>query len=516
MALAAKSTCQWLRPPKSASFSFFFSPCVVFRLPADTATDSPPRLPNHQRVLFVCPRTLPRTRRPGSRTISAMQCSGAAYAVPLLAPAALAFAAATVRGISGFGDGITFQALWQLCAALGILPGAHSPSACWALRKAVLYSTIMQTITMPMQAWQARAYLRRIAGYTLPMVLAGSGLVALGAHLLLHSENALLRPLIGALFLLFSVAQLALKARARLRALHDAPHPPVGAAEEEEEGAELVPKGAAAAAAGPALDAPLPAAAEAAAACTPASAAGGAAAAPAALPPSPSSPPAAHAPWVPPLPLPEEISLMLQAAAAPSSSTAGTPSTLLPTPTSLLALPPALAPYLPPLSPTLSPLAMLLLLLPAACAGGLLGGLMGAGGPPLMAAYSILNLDKELLRGFGIVPSMFMLIRLSLYTGGDAAVFNAAEEGGVYVAILVCSLAGVGLGSWLRKWVDGERVVLILLVLVYLAAGLMLDLFVDARANAALGVLTAGGCGVFAWAVQSRACAQRMACLSRR
>ena len=263
----------------------------------------------------VSPARLPPFCEPRLAAVT-MQCSGAAYAVPLLAPAALAFAAATVRGASGFGDGITFQALWQLCAALGMLPGAHSPSACWALRKAVLYSTIMQTITMPMQAWQARAHLRRIAGFTLPMIACGSGLVALGAHLLLHSENALLRPLIGTLFLLFSVAQLALKARARLRALH-APHPPppVGAAEEEE-GAELVPKGAAAAAAGPACLAPLPAAAKAAAACTPAPAVGGAAAAP--LPASPSPPLDAHAPWVPPLPLPEELALMLQAASAVS------------------------------------------------------------------------------------------------------------------------------------------------------------------------------------------------------
>jgi uncharacterized membrane protein YfcA len=217
---------------------------------------------------------------------------------------------------------------------------------------------------------------------------------------------------------------------------------------------------------------------------------------------------------------------MLQAASAPSTTTTTTspsappapalpPPMATPLPSPHLALPPSLAPYLPPLSPTLSPLPMLLLLIPAAMCGGLLGGLMGAGGPPLMAAYSILSLDKELLRGFGIVPSAFMLIRLSLYTGGDAAVFSVAQEGGVYAAILVCSVAGVGLGSWLRQWVDGERVVLILLLLVYLAGGLLLELFVDARSNAALGGLTVGGCVAFAWAAQSRACAQRMACVPR-
>ena len=437
-----------------------------------------------------------------------MECSGEQYSVPLLLPPALAFLASGIRGVSGFGDGIAFQSLWLLSAALGLVPDLHSPAACYAMRKAVLYSTVMQVVTMPAQAWQARAHLRAIAGYTVPMVLAGCGLVAVGAEVLLHSESTTLRPLIGALFLVFSVTQLALKARAQVVRLHAQPAAPAAAAaaEEgeaggEEESAQLVACAAAPAVATGAI-------------CPGGSGSGGA------LPPAPT------AAWVPPLPSPVEVEAMLAAARALPGGGTGSggggggappaPPALAPAvPSAWCALPPALAPYLPPLSPALSPLPMLLLLLPAAMCGGALGGLMGAGGPPLMAAYSLLALDKDVLRGFGIVPSCFMLVRLALYTGGGGAV-AAGSEAPLYALIMAAGLAGVAGGSRLRQWVDGEAVVLIILALVFAASGLLLGLFVQRAVTAGYAAAALGGAGLWAAAARSGACAARLGCRGAR
>jgi len=117
---------------------------------------------------------------------------------------------------------------------------------------------------------------------------------------------------------------------------------------------------------------------------------------------------------------------------------------------------------------------MLLLLLPAAACAGLLGGLTGAGGPPLMVVYSLLQLEKDLLRGFGVVPSVDMLVRLGMYTASEEAVFDAANEGWLYIGILLGAMGGISLGTWFRKWVSSEGVVVVILFLVYCASALML------------------------------------------
>jgi hypothetical protein len=199
------------------------------------------------------------------------------------------------------------------------------------------------------------------------------------------------------------------------------------------------------------------------------------------------------------------------AAPAPAPAPAATPALLPAAPSPCCALPPALAPYLPPLSPALSPLPMLLLLVPAAMCGGVLGGLMGAGGPPLMAAYSILDLDKDVLRGFGVVPSCFMLVRLALYTSNEGAVAQASEAA-LYALIMAGGLAGVSAGARLRPWVDGERVVLLILGLVWLASGLLLGLFVEAGVTAGYGAGAVAAAGLWAAAARSARCAARMGC----
>ena len=471
--------------------------------------------------------------------------------MPVFAPGLVAFFAAFVRGMSGFGDGVTFQAVWSLGAAFGLLPGPHSPSACWSMRKSVLYSTIMQCLTMPVQAWQAREYLVMISGYTVPMALAGSGFVVLGALLLLSSSTAVLRPLIGATFLVFSLSQFGQKARAHLRHLA-APAAPAPAAhvpsstgaaaaaatrraalsgqgeEEEAEGEEEGGVGEegkglvlhAARRDSTAWEAHTPAPP------SPASAAAAAAAAAAAE--AASAMAVKVSTWVPPLPTRQELAAWEAAAAsarghgnggggaaAQAAAALGSPPspphrTLLlllcrrspsspSSPSSSTSSTSSYLEALPRLSRHFSPLGTLALLLPAAVAGGLLGGLMGAGGPPLMAAYALLEMDKDVLRGFGIVPSVFMLVRLGMYTGSEGGVFDWGGEAGVYALILVGSTAGVGVGTWARRWVSAEGIVLVILALVFLASGLLLDLFNSGLTNALFGAIVGGGGGGFLW-----------------
>lgn len=153
---------------------------------------------------------------------------------------------------------------------------------------------------------------------------------------------------------------------------------------------------------------------------------------------------------------------------------------------------------------------MLALLVPAAMLGGALGGLTGAGGPPLMAAYSLLGLPKDTLRGLGVVPSAFMLVRLAVYTRGPGAVFDPrpppSGELGVYAGILAGSLAGSALGDRLRRHLDADAVVNLLLALVFVGSGLMLRVFREPAVTAAYAALVALGCGAFgaAWLAAGR------------
>lgn len=395
-----------------------------------------------------------------------MSCDAAGFEISPIAPAAIALLSALVRGVTGFGDGVTYQTLWSLSAAVGLLPAV----SCYSMRKTVLYSTLMQTLTMPMQAWQARKSLPIIAGYAVLMACVGSVFVYAGASLLLSSSaSEAVRMVAGVIFLLFSTVQLTGKALTYLRkraadatpaAVGSPTSPPCAAsaastaaepssqstaAEAEEDGegeGERQKLMAADSVAVVAVE--LPQVRE-------RSASVGA---------------APHAEAA------EAATTLADAATASSctSSSASSPQS------SWLS-----ARWFPALSQRYSPGGMLALLLPASCLGGFIGGAVGAGGPPLMAAYSLLRLDKDVLRGFGIVPSVFMCLRLAMYTGSSGAVFDPSPDGElrVYVAILVAAIAGSSAGNRLRAHVDSELALTLILLLVFFGSGALLRLFVD-------------------------------------
>ena len=107
-----------------------------------------------------------------------------------------------------------------------------------------------------------------------------------------------------------------------------------------------------------------------------------------------------------------------------------------------------------------------------------------------------------MLRGFGIVPSAFMVVRLAMYTGSTGAVFDPrpAPDGELwtYVAIVVAAFLGSSLGDRLRARFNSEGIIIMILALVYLGSGLMLRLFHDPGVTAFYALLTAGAGGAFA------------------
>lgn len=394
---------------------------------------------------------------------------------------------------------IRLQSLWSLTSAVGLLP----PISCYTLRKMVLFSSIMQSVSMPVQLWQARAELRTIVGYAAPMVMLGCVCSFVGAWLLLSGDPMGVRVVAGILFLMFSVAQLTSKARKalkkRLKAQSSPPssapalvsvvavagdvshHHPANSTStssgsgkhDEDERMEKNLLGGTAASAS--VDSGS------------ISSEGNGDVAPTVAKQVPTATAAAAVHSLADNTDTDHPSTTSATGDDGAVSVVAAESTCF----GLFPLPPS---WFPKLSPKMQPRSMLCLLVPAAMGGGLLGGMTGAGGPPLMAAYSMLSLDKDVLRGFGIVPSAFMVVRLSMYTGSDGSVFNPRPESdggelGVYCGIILASLAGVQFGSHFRSKFDSEALIVAVLLLVFVGSGLMLRLFVNATTTAVYSII---------------------------
>ena len=410
--------------------------------------------------------------------------------VPVWLPAAIALLASTIRGLTAFGDGIVYQSSWAACAALGIIDNYGAVS----LRTSVLYSSIIQVVSMPITVWQGRAASARLLGYIACMASVGSGFVFLGAHLLLTANVAALKGVVGTVFLAFATGKassLAYAFIARRKAAAAAAASAAAAAAASVSAVatdtivaiELAPAGTAAGAASG--DAPPVFAGAGAGA-----AAGGVGgkdegdtrqlvtSAPSPAPPPQPAPPASQP--TPPAPGgPAAVPVYTYAQAA--GGWRGRCSAWLP---------PA---WFPPVSPVMPPAIMLALLLAASTAGGTLSGLMGAGGPPMMMAYSTLELDKDTLRGFALVPSVYMIIRLVLFTTAAGSVYNPADWL-LYVSIMAASVVGSVGGARLRAFVPSTNILRILLCLVLLASALLL------AAARQPGVAAAYALGVAGWA----------------
>lgn len=413
-------------------------------------------------------------------------CSG--DAIPLAVPLVIATLASFMRAVTGFGDGITFQTCWYLASSMGLLP-------CLCLKKAVLYSTIMQSLTMPLQIWQARQALPNMLGYAAVMASFGAPGVYFGAEILLVGDVSGVKVIAGSVFLAFAALKLLGEGIKSLSTAKKAAQKALLVGQGAEEAALKTAGGREAAVIKPVLATVTDAAAPSSSAFSPQ----GSAAVSHSLPKEEGEGEGEGERAAPPPPTATELSLAVPArktSPCSSSSVMPAPSAAAPVaePRSLLQR------LFPPISPVLAPRGMALLLSCTSIVSGLLAGMFGAGGPPTIAATTFLQLDKETLRGFAIVPSVYMVIRLCMYTSSRGAVFDPQGEWHVYLGIWLVSLLSSHLGNKLRSRLPVQTIVLLLLWVVLLSSALLLGALKQPAVGAAylLGVgaaLTLWGLG---------------------
>jgi hypothetical protein len=402
--------------------------------------------------------------------------------IPFWAPILCAIIASAVRGMTGFADGLCFQALWAFLTASSFVP-----TSCGALRKAVLYSTIMQAVTLPIQVWATRNHLRALFAYIASMSFVGSTTVFVGAALLYSDAALKLRIFAGVFFCFVSAVQLT-----------------AGAVNWLEKLAEQVEAGE------PANAVPEPSSVNSVEAISLELKNGESAKQidniNVAFAPALSSTDASYQQEADNTGLIAEdgtsSSFSSSSSSSPSSSSSTNQAPPAMTSSSSESVSPEFSPdkpednlvvisstnpillwfaspqgvsYFPVISPVLSPAPLLAVLCSAALCAGVLNGMIGAGGPPMMLVYSFINLDKDILRGFGIVPSVFMVLRFIAYVAYPGAVFDIQGEWILYISVGVASGVGSQAGNYFRQWATGPSLMRAILALVWLSGGSMLE-----------------------------------------
>jgi uncharacterized membrane protein YfcA len=130
----------------------------------------------------------------------------------------------------------------------------------------------------------------------------------------------------------------------------------------------------------------------------------------------------------------------------------------------------------PPVSATYSRVATGWILAATGVASGVLGGVIGSGGPPQMVAFAELKLRKDSIRGIKVLATTVAnAVRLlTMAAVGGSRIFRA-DEWPVYVGVAGASIFGTFLGSWLRDFCDGESILRGLYVLLFVTAAIMFD-----------------------------------------
>lgn len=438
------------------------------------------------------------------------------FTVPPFLPPALGFICSVVAGLTSFGDAIMWHVLWALCGAIGLI----STSSRESLTKAVLYLTVMPLANLPIGLYVSRKQLWPCAPYGFTMAVTGLCFVSVGAWLLFHADLTALKIGVGIFFISFSVLKLTssvagwgLKrqekragATASATASVGAEAPPAAALQplsgnSEGATADLSPVDTLGSEV--AVNALRSSQVKAGAAPAPETAAdewakvepiggwGGYAA-------STSGAAASSAPG-----LSRTASAVPGAAPAPAVSSA---SILKSTPAcnaDANAAPPARLPAflhpvwrlwrrvstrLSPISPRYAPGSCLGILFATGTASGLLGGMMGTGGPPQMMAFAVLAVDKDVIRGVSMVYGLLETgLRVVMFTTGAGSPFDA-NEWPIYAGIAVASWAGFAAGTFLRRWADTEAIIRLLLLLVFMSSAILLGALQD-RAVAAVFVV---------------------------
>lgn len=93
-----------------------------------------------------------------------------------------------------------------------------------------------------------------------------------------------------------------------------------------------------------------------------------------------------------------------------------------------------------------------------------------------------------------------MVIRLSMYLGGENNVFDPANEWPIYLGIWVAGISGAMVGSRCRKWVHSESILRILLGIVFASSASMLGAFKRSDIGVPYLLFAAGWLGLMvAW-----------------
>lgn len=444
-----------------------------------------------------------------------------AVVVPPYLPPLLVLACGFVAGLTSFGDAILFHVLWAVCGAAGVVPKGHD-----SLTKAVLFLSLMPLANLPLQLWLTRHELVRALPYGLAMSTTSLGMVVVGARLLFYGDFDALKLSIGAVFLVFSSVRLtsSIAALGAQRAARTT----VAAGTGDGDGSagktvELTAPTATAASpdmtANPHLAAPSP----------PQLMADGEDGAPGAiaievvagdapaekrlddsvttsLPPPPASvlPPPPLPPVEPstttttPDPRPASTPVVSNAFLSPTQSTNDIsallpgggispppPPTSPPPPAAAAPTPKPLPAWVPrplarllrllhPVSPVASPPTSLAAFVVTGVGSGIMGGAFGMSGPPQMVAFSLLRVAKDDLRAISTVNGVTELAaRLYMFATGGTQTFEASEWA-IYVGIIAASWVGFSSGTLVRRSVDTDAIIRLLLCLVFLAAAIML------------------------------------------
>lgn len=419
------------------------------------------------------------------------------FSVPPFLPPTLGFICSVVAGLTSFGDAIMWHVLWALCGAIGLI----STSSRESLTKAVLYLTVMPLANLPIGLYVSRKQLWPCAPYGFTMAVTGLCFVSVGAWLLFHADLTALKIGVGSFFISFSVLKLTgsvaswgLKRQEKKAATS------AGAAD-----------GGATATSKPLSEAAGKAGVDSSPVDT-----GGSQVALEALSASTSHSTAAAAEWAKVEPIggwggyapaggaaavPVPVVAYVGSAAATSavgvggsvnaksSSDAALSSSLSSSSAAAAAAPPAKLPSclhplwrlwrrvsarLHPISPRYAPGPCLGILFATGTASGLLGGMMGTGGPPQMMAFALLAVDKDVIRGVSMVYGLLETgLRVAMFTTGAGSPFDA-NEWPIYAGIAVASWAGFGAGTFLRRWADTEAIIRLLLLLVFMSSAILL------------------------------------------
>jgi uncharacterized membrane protein YfcA len=127
-----------------------------------------------------------------------------------------------------------------------------------------------------------------------------------------------------------------------------------------------------------------------------------------------------------------------------------------------------------PISPSHSVRATIALCVLAGSLAGLLNGLLGTGGPPQMIAYALLAFDKDTIRAMsGTYGAMELPMRVYMFTSAEGNVFSV-DDWPEYLLVAIAAWVGFGVGTSLRRFVDTDAVVRILLVLVFASSAILL------------------------------------------